>query len=110
MQVVVADTMVVASFERECYTFNRDEPTFKLPSELAYLRLQKRSDSRACVSDEHYVSTVLAANGLDDEVRHLTARLPARTLARPCARCIRLKCRVSLHLGLYWIKAGRSDS
>ena len=66
-QVVVADTVVEASFARECYTYNRDDPAFQLPHNLAYLKRHKLA-SRACVSDEHYVATVLAANGLDDEV------------------------------------------
>lgn len=72
--MVVADTAVASSFTRECYTFNPHDPSFQLPPHLAHLAGLKRGTPeinaalRACVSDEHYVPTVLAANGLDDEV------------------------------------------
>ena len=67
LQVVVADVAVAASFERECYTYNADDPSFQLPASLAHLR-RRAAASRKCVSDEHYIATVLAANGLDNEV------------------------------------------
>ena len=73
--MVAADRIVAPSFERECYTFDPWNPNFKTPPKhLSYLRrLKPRSAAvkaalRNCVSDEHYVPTVLAANGLDDEV------------------------------------------
>ena len=76
-QVVAADQLVAASFQRECYTFNPWDPKFKLPpAHLAHLRkfgpktAIVQNAVRNCVSDEHYVPTVLAVNGLDDEVSH----------------------------------------
>lgn len=74
MQVVVLDTAVAAIFERECYTYNPYDPSFKLPKHLKHMKHLKahspkiQAAVRACVSDEHYVATVLAAYGLDDEV------------------------------------------
>ena len=76
-QVVAADQLVAPSFERECYTFDPWNPKFRQPPvHLAHLRkLGPKSAAvqaavRNCVSDEHYVPTVLAVNGLDDEVSH----------------------------------------
>ena len=77
-QVVVADEMVAASFQRDCYTYNPHNPSFQLPPHLAHLKNAELGSPeitaalRACVSDEHYIPTVLAANGLDDEVGTMT--------------------------------------
>ena len=90
LQVVVSDTVVAPSFMRECYTFNPGDPGFQLPPHLAHLKKFKNGSPqinaalRACVSDEHYIATLLAANGLDDEVS--TQPLP-RTL-NPLPRAV----------------------
>ena len=75
LQVVVADDVVAPPFARECYTFDPLNPQFKrLPEHLSHLRnhpamsTEVQAAVRNCVSDEHYVPTVLAVNGLDDEV------------------------------------------
>lgn len=70
VQVVASDTLVAATFERECFTFNPDaDYEFKLPEQAAaVVRRKEGAIHRKCVADEHYVATVLAANGLDEQV------------------------------------------
>jgi len=77
--VVAADQVVGAAFARECYTFDPWNPKLRyLPAHLAHVRKLKPGSPlvtaalRNCVSDEHYVPTVLAVNGLDDEVNYQT--------------------------------------
>ena len=74
-QVVAADEVVAPKFARECYTYDPWNRVFKrLPKHLSHLSKygnnspEKQGVVRNCVSDEHYVPTVLAVNGLDDEV------------------------------------------
>ncbi len=77
--MVAADQVVGAAFARECYTFDPWNPKLRyLPAHLAHVRKLKPGSPlvtaalRNCVSDEHYVPTVLAVNGLDDEVNYQT--------------------------------------
>lgn len=67
---------MAATFQRECYTYNADDPSFALPEVLAArgAAAATASGSRKCVADEHYVPTVLAAHGLDAEVSRITFR------------------------------------
>ncbi len=75
LQVVARDDVVAPTFERECYSFDPHDRKFEqLPEHLSHLRKfpvgspEITGALRGCVSDEHYVPTALAANGLDDEV------------------------------------------
>lgn len=67
-QVVASDTHVASSLSKECYTYNPHEPKFNLP-EVTERAVHSEGERRhrKCVSDEHYVATVLAVNGLDAE-------------------------------------------
>jgi hypothetical protein len=69
LQVVASDTHVASSLSKECYTYNPHEPKFNLP-EVTERAVHSEGERRhrKCVSDEHYVATVLAVNGLDAEV------------------------------------------
>lgn len=69
MQVISSDTHVAEVFRRECFTYDPLNPSFAIPQQSG----ASANETRKCVADEHYVPTVLAVHGLDNEVRQLSS-------------------------------------
>ncbi|KAK9842052.1 hypothetical protein WJX81_006318 [Elliptochloris bilobata] len=66
-QVIAADDHVAPVFERECFTYAPDGKVPAPPHLQALLDAGFRMQKRACVADEHYVPTLLAVHGLDNQ-------------------------------------------
>lgn len=62
-QVISSDIHVAEVFQRECFTYDPLNPSFAIPQQSG----ASANETRKCVADEHYVPTVLAVHGLDNE-------------------------------------------
>lgn len=60
--MVAFDVKIAATFSEHCYSYYEG---MRMPEPLKDKELVRRS----CVADEHYIPTLLASKGLDDEVR-----------------------------------------
>ncbi len=79
-QLVVDDQRLWRVFRQDCYTFlPGDVPP---PPHLAHLAGTPALPERNCVSDEHYVATLLAVYHRDNEVRGWEEWV--NTYTRPC--------------------------
>ncbi|KAK9812629.1 hypothetical protein WJX72_000912 [[Myrmecia] bisecta] len=67
--VIAADQHVAPRFEAECYSYlpGRDDGLPVPPVVQQLLDANLTVAMRTCISDEHYVPTVLAMHGFDDE-------------------------------------------
>lgn len=63
--MISSDTHVAGVFARECFTYDPQNPNF---AGTRQADVKANYESRKCVADEHYVPTVLAVHGLDNEV------------------------------------------